>query len=254
MNIFLEVALVLFLYFTAFFILCTLKSDNSLVDIAWGFGFVLAVWFTLLRSPIQPLDIIIVLLVTVWGGRLGLHILSRKIGKPEDFRYQKWREEWDNFYLRSFFQIFILQGFLLYIIVYPSVKVISSDTPYIGILTVLGVLVWLLGFAWEVIADWQLKNFLKQRSSRNEIMKSGLWKYSRHPNYFGEALLWWGIFLIALEAVGGFLIILSPVLITVLVRYVSGVPLLEKRYADHEEYQEYADKTSIFIPWFPGEN
>ncbi len=85
-------------------------------------------------------------------------------------------------------------------------------------------------------------------------MTSGLWKYSRHPNYFGEALLWWGVFLIALEAVGGFLIILSPVLITVLVRYVSGVPLLERRYEKKEKYQEYAERTSIFIPWFPREN
>jgi len=251
MNIFLEVALLLFAYFMTFFLICIVKKDNSLVDIAWGFGFVLAVLFTLIRTSTQTIDLIVAILVAIWGTRLGLHILARKIGKPEDFRYQKWRREWKYFYLRSFFQIFLFQGFLLYIIVYPSVKIISSDTPDFGFLTLIGLTIWLIGFGFEVISDWQLRKFLEQRESREEVMTEGLWKYSRHPNYFGEALLWWGIFVVALDTVGGLLIILSPILITILVRFVSGVPLLEKRYQDHENYQKYAEKTSIFIPLPP---
>ncbi|MFW6229423.1 MAG: DUF1295 domain-containing protein [Halanaerobium sp.] len=251
MNIFVQVAILLFIYFTGFYIFCMLKNDNSYVDIAWGFGYVVAVLFTLIRTEIATVDILVALMVTVWGGRLGIHILSRKIGKPEDFRYQQMRKNWNNFYIQSFFRIFMLQGFLLYIIVYPSIKIISNNVKTMSLLGYIGVLVWLIGFGFEVIADWQLKKFIENRESKAEIMNSGLWKYSRHPNYFGEALLWWGIYLIALDTVGGLLIILSPILITFLVRFVSGVPLLEKRYEDHENYQKYAEKTNIFFPWFP---
>ena len=251
MEIYLQVALMLFIYFVLFFIIATIKRDNSLVDIAWGFGFVLAVLYTLITGPVSWVDILVSIMVSIWGVRLGLHILSRKIGKPEDFRYQKWRENWSYFYLRSFFQIFMLQGFLLFIIVYPSIKVVSSEVSNPGILGFIGILVWLIGFGFEVISDWQLKKFLEQRTSKDEIMNSGLWRYSRHPNYFGESLVWWGLYLVALDTVGGILIIASPLLITFLVRFVSGVPLLEKRYEDHDNYQEYAEKTNIFVPWFP---
>lgn len=254
MNIFFQVAILLFIYFTGFYIFCMLKNDNSYVDIAWGFGYVVVVLFTLIRTEAATVDILVALMVTVWGGRLGLHILSRKIGKPEDFRYQQMRKNWNNFYIQSFFRIFMLQGFLLYIIAYPSVKIISNNVNTMNLLGYIGVLVWLIGFSFEVISDWQLKNFIKNRKGKEEIIDSGLWKYSRHPNYFGEALLWWGIYLIALDTVGGFLIILSPILITFLVRFVSGVPLLEKRYEDHENYQKYAEKTNIFFPWFPEKN
>ncbi len=251
MGIFIQVAILLFIYFVLFFITAIVKKDNSIVDIGWGFGFVLAVLYTLVRGPMTWVNILVTLMVTIWGVRLGLHILNRKIGKPEDFRYQKWREEWNNFYLRSFFQIFMLQGFLLFLIVYPSVKVVSTEVDNLGLLGFVGIAVWLIGFAFEVISDWQLKKFLEQRSNKQEIMDSGLWKYSRHPNYFGESMVWWGIFLVALDTVGGIFIIVSPLLITFLVRFVSGVPLLEKRYEDHENYQKYAEKTNIFVPWFP---
>ena len=117
MGTFTSLAILIFIYFIFFFILSIIKKDNSLVDIAWGFGFTLAVIFTLLTGEIKAVDILITVMVSIWGSRLGFHILARKIGKPEDFRYQKWREEWNFFYLRSFFQIYILQSILLYIIV-----------------------------------------------------------------------------------------------------------------------------------------
>ncbi len=253
MSIYLQTGIVLFVYFLLFFITAIIKKDNSIVDIGWGFGFVLAVWYAFIMSSFSTVNLIVVLLVSLWGVRLGLHILRRKWGKEEDFRYQKWRQNWNNFYLRSFLQIFMLQGALLFIIVYPSVKIIAEDVDSVGILGLAGIAVWATGFLIEMIADRQLRKFIEERSGSEEIMDRGLWKYSRHPNYFGESVVWWGIFLLALDTVGGVLIIASPLLITFLVRFVSGVPLLEKRYEDHENYQKYAEKTSIFFPLPPSD-
>ncbi len=253
MSIYLQTGIVLFVYFLLFFITAIIKKDNSIVDIGWGFGFVLAVWYTFIMSSFSAVNLIVVLLVSLWGVRLGLHILRRKWGKEEDFRYQKWRQNWNNFYLRSFLQIFMLQGALLFIIVYPSVKIIAEDVDSVGILGLAGIAVWATGFLIEMIADRQLRKFIEERSGSEEIMDRGLWRYSRHPNYFGESVVWWGIFLLALDTVGGVLIIASPLLITFLVRFVSGVPLLEKRYEDHENYQKYAEKTSIFFPLPPSD-
>lgn len=248
-----QTGIVLFVYFLLFFITAIIKKDNSIVDIGWGFGFVLAVWYAFIMSSFSTVNLIVVLLVSLWGVRLGLHILRRKWGKEEDFRYQKWRQNWNNFYLRSFLQIFMLQGALLFIIVYPSVKIIAEDVDSVGILGLAGIAVWATGFLIEMIADRQLRKFIEERSGSEEIIDRGLWKYSRHPNYFGESVVWWGIFLLALDTVGGVLIIASPLLITFLVRFVSGVPLLEKRYEDHENYQKYAEKTSIFFPLPPSD-
>jgi len=253
LSIYLQTGIVLFVYFLLFFITAIIKKDNSIVDIGWGFGFVLAVWYAFIMSSFSTVNLIVVLLVSLWGVRLGLHILRRKWGKEEDFRYQKWRQNWNNFYLRSFLQIFMLQGALLFIIVYPSVKIIAEDVDSVGILGLAGIAVWATGFLIEMIADRQLRKFIEERSGSEEIMDRGLWRYSRHPNYFGESVVWWGIFLLALDTVGGVLIIASPLLITFLVRFVSGVPLLEKRYEDHENYQKYAEKTSIFFPLPPSD-
>lgn len=250
MNIFLELILVIFCYFLLFYIIGLIKKDNSLVDIGWGLGFVVVVLYSIFSVQPTLVDFIIFFMVTIWGLRLTWHISSRKLGKPEDFRYQKWREEWDYFYIRSFFQIYMLQGLFLYIIAYPAVKVINSTETSIGGLGYLGICIWIAGLAFEVIADWQLKKFLQNRNDKNKIMDSGLWKYSRHPNYFGESVVWVGIFLLAYDVTGSLLTIISPLLITFLIRFVSGVPLLEKRFEDNSRYQKYAEKTNIFFPWF----
>ncbi len=253
MNIYFQVAILLFLYFNFMFILSIIKKDNSIVDIAWGFGFALVVLFALFNRGLTAISFIITLMITIWGGRLGFHILFRKIGKEEDFRYKKWRKEWKNFYLRSYFQIYILQGTLLYIIVFPALKVINLENSQFNLLTYIGIFVWLSGFFFEVVGDWQLKKFIENSNNKGKIMKSGLWKYTRHPNYFGEATMWWGIFLIAVANSAGFLTIISPITITYLLLYVSGVPLVEKQFADDKEFQKYAKKTNKFFPWYPGE-
>ncbi|MFW6257048.1 MAG: DUF1295 domain-containing protein [Bacillota bacterium] len=251
MNIYIQLALVLFSYFVLFFLLGTIKKDNSLVDIAWGLGFVVSVLYTLIVSDFNTVNLLITFMVSIWGLRLSWHIFQRKLGKPEDFRYRKWREEWNYFYLRSFFQIYLLQGLLLFIIVYPALTIITTSIEQIRPGGYLGILVWFTGLAVEVISDRQLKKFLQTRSDKSKIMDSGLWKYSRHPNYFGETLVWWGIFIFALSATGNIFTIISPLLITILLLYVSGVPLLEEHFADNPQYQEYAEKTNKFFPWFP---
>lgn len=253
-SIYFQLLFLVLLYFAIFFVIAVLKENNSIVDIGWGLGFVYTANVALyLSGNYNFRSFIVTLIVTIWGLRLSYHIFKRNVGKGEDFRYAKWRENWDHFYLKSFFQIFMLQGILLFIISLPVIKIISS--PYLGLelLDFIGLFVWGIGFAFESTADKQLKEFKEKPASKKDghVMKEGLWKYSRHPNYFGETLIWWGVYIIALTVSGGWKFIISPILISYLLIFVSGVPLLEKHYADDEEYQKYAEKTNKFFPWFP---
>lgn len=247
------IPLLLVLYFFTFvFIVALIKHDNSIVDIAWGLGFIVVALYTYAISDKLPKQTLITLLTIIWGLRLSIHILIRKWGKPEDFRYANWRKQWGKHYvLRSYLQIFILQSIVLVIISTPIILVNSYPTPGINFWDQVGLFIWCLGFVIELVSDYQLSKFIKNPKNKGKIMQSGLWKYSRHPNYFGEALLWWGIFIIAITSINGLVAIVSPILITFLLLFVSGVPLLEARYKNDKDYQEYAKKTSKFVLWFP---
>ncbi|MCA1796200.1 MAG: DUF1295 domain-containing protein, partial [Geobacteraceae bacterium] len=167
-------------------------------------------------------------------------------------RYRQWRESWGKtFVWRSFLQIFMLQGAVIYLVALPVILVMRNPGGSLGWLDLIGVLIWSLGFAYEVIGDWQLKQFKDDPENRGRIMRYGLWRTTRHPNYFGEATLWWGIFFIALGAPLGWLAIISPLLIDFLLLKVSGIPMLEERYADNPEFQEYKKHTNALFPWFP---
>lgn len=244
---------VIMVYVNIIHIIALLKKDNSIMDIAWGPGFVFLAVFTFLFSDTYELrQILISSFITLWGFRLCIYIGIKKWGKGEDFRYQKWRKSWGKwFYLRSYFQIFILQGIFMYIIGLPIILVNSSSGVDLGILDWLGSGVFATGFFFEVVGDWQLLRFMKDSSNKGKIMRHGLWRYTRHPNYFGEAFLWWGIFLIAFNVPWGWLGLISPLAINWLLLFVSGIPMLEKKYDDNIEYQEYKNVTSGFIPWFP---
>jgi steroid 5-alpha reductase family enzyme len=233
-----------------FFILALFKKDNSVVDYGWGLGFI-AVALVSLRWELPGWrSVLVTLLIIIWGLRLSNYIFRRKLGQGEDFRYRTWREEWGKWFVpRSFFQIFMLQGTLLWVIALPIVCINQSPSGRFGFLEALGLLLWMAGFGFEAVADRQLSQFKKE--NRGHVITTGLWRYSRHPNYFGEALLWWGIWLLALPLTNGWWLVISPLLITSLLLWVSGVPLLEKKYADDPEYQAYAWLTSKFIPWFP---
>jgi steroid 5-alpha reductase family enzyme len=244
-----------FAYMTAVFLIALIIRDNSIVDIAWGPGFILVGLTTLFSRPeFEARQVLVTGLVVVWGLRLATHIFLRNRGRGEDFRYAKWRRDWGRWFIpRSFLQIFMLQGVFMLIIASPVVLVNHSGRKGLTVLDGLGALVWLAGFFFEAVGDYQLKRFKQNPESRGKIMTTGLWRNTRHPNYFGEAALWWGVFLIALSVPGGWVSIVSPVTISFLLLRVSGVALLEKKYAGNEEYAAYARRTSAFFPWFPKE-
>jgi len=188
-------------------------------------------------------------LVCVWGFRLSYHIYSRNRGKPEDFRYLQWRKEWGKtFFWRSYLQVYVLQALLLLIISSPLLWT-ALYNPSWSPFTTAGMAVWGIGFFFQSVGDYQLAEFVKTKKP-GEIMQTGLWKYSRHPNYFGEILMWWGLFVMVLPMPYGYAMLISPVTITLLLVYVSGVPMLEKKYADNPAYQEYKKRTSALVPKF----
>lgn len=246
-------ALVVFLYMNCVFIGAVLIKNNSIVDIAWGIGFICVAFVTLfLNEGIAARKGLVTALVFLWGIRLSAHVALRNKGKPEDFRYAKWRKQWGKWFIpRSYFQIFLLQGVLLLIISFPVILVNRSQTAGLTLLDIIGVLIWCVGFFFESLSDHQLMRFKRNPAHKGLIMTRGLWRFSRHPNYFGEALIWWGIFAVVLSVEYGWTAIVSPLLITFLLLRVSGVTMLEKRYADNAQYAAYARKTNAFIPWIP---
>lgn len=243
----------IFLYMTCVFCLALLKKDNSLVDIAWGLGFIgVAILTIFLKEGWTTRQVIVSCLVSIWGLRLALHIALRKRGRGEDFRYAKWRQDWGRwFVLRSYFQIFMLQGVFLFIIALPIILVNFSSREDLTAMDLLGIGVWCIGFIFEAVGDYQLVQFKKQPANKGKIISTGLWKYTRHPNYFGEVVMWWGIFLLALSVENGWLAVFSPFTITFLLLRVSGVTMLEKKYQGNPEFEAYAERTNAFFPWFP---
>ncbi len=246
-------AAAIFVYMTAVFLIALLIKDNSIVDVAWGLGFILVALTTLFTRPgFEARHALVTGLVVVWGLRLAAHIFFRNRGRGEDFRYAKWRRDWGRWFIpRSFLQIFMLQGVFMLIVASPVVLVNHSGLKGLTVLDGLGTLVWITGFLFEAVGDYQLRKFKQNPEGRGKIMTTGLWRYTRHPNYFGEAALWWGIFLIALSVTGGWVAIISPLTIGFLLLKVSGVTMLEKKYAGNEEFAAYARRTSAFFPWFP---
>ena len=246
-------AIFIFFFMSSIFLLAWIKKDNSLVDIAWGIGFiVVAISTFFLEAGSDPRHILVTALIVLWGTRLATHIAIRNKGRGEDFRYAQWRKNWGKgFLIRSFFQIYMLQGFLLLIIAYPVMLINHSKEAGIVFLDVLGLIIWLIGFLFEALGDYQLSKFKQKTENKGKIMAQGLWKYTRHPNYFGEIVMWWGIFLMALSVKSGWTAVVSPLLITFLLLRVSGITMLEKKYVGNKEFEEYARRTSAFFPWFP---
>lgn len=236
------------------FISLVLKNA-SIVDIFWGLGFVIVAWLTFYRAEgYLGRKLLICTLVTVWGLRLAIHIARRNWGKGEDRRYQAWRASYGpRFWWVSVFTVFGTQGILLWIIsLVTQAGQISPEPNRWFWQDALGLFVWAVGFFFEAVGDWQLARFKANLENRGKVMNQGLWAYTRHPNYFGECLMWWGLFLIALAAPGNIWTIISPLTITILLLKVSGVTLLEKSITEtRPKYRDYMESTSAFVPWFP---
>jgi steroid 5-alpha reductase family enzyme len=255
-SVFLSCAALVAVYMTAWFVVALVRKDNSVADIAWGLGFVLIAAVTLLRrGDWAPRPVLATALVFMWGLRLAVHILHRNRKRGEDPRYAEWRRKWGrSFVWRSYLQVFLLQGLFLLLIGSAVILInrsVDAGLRPLGFLDAAGTAVWAAGFLFEAVGDAQLARFKRDPANRGKIMDRGLWKYSRHPNYFGESLMWWGIFLLALNVSGGWATLVSPVLITFLLVRVSGVPMLEKKYSGNAEFQAYARRTSVLVPWFP---
>lgn len=252
MSYFVTLGIILFLYMNFWFVVSLLMKRNDVADVAWGLGFVLLAWVSLFISETNSiLGIIVTLFVTVWGLRLAWHVHSRNKGKTEDYRYLAWRKQWGKwFYMRSYAQVYMLQGTLLFLIALPVLVINNNLGGVVNILAMLGIVVWIIGFFFEVVGDSQLARFIKNKDNQGKLMTTGLWRYTRHPNYFGEVTLWWGIWLVALSVPYGWATVIGPLTITTLILKVSGIPMLEKKMTEHPDFAEYKKKTSVFIPWF----
>ncbi len=253
-QIYLIALAVIIVLMTLLWLVSLRLKNSSIVDIFWGTGFVITGWLYFLLTPDGFLirRLLIAILVTIWGLRLSIHIFRRNHGKPEDFRYQKWREEAGaSWSWKSYFRVFLLQGLLMWIISTPLLAAQYGSQPArLVLLDWLGLLVWLVGFFFESVGDAQLARFKTDPENRGQVMRTGVWRYTRHPNYFGDSAQWWGYFLIA-AAAGGWWSIFSPLIMTLFLLRVSGVALLEKTMESRPGYREYMAATSAFFPLPP---
>lgn len=230
--------------------------DASIVDPVWPLGFVVVAWVTRVVAAGDGNDArqwVLVAMTTVWGLRLSGYLAWRKRGAPEDHRYQAMRRHWgDRFPLVSLVTVFALQGALMWAVSLPVQLGQTRATPDLGVLAGVGIALWVVGFAFETVGDAQLARFKADPAHRGEVMDRGLWRYTRHPNYFGDACVWWGIALVASETGIGAIGLGSAALMTFLLVRVSGVPMLERTMARRRPgYVEYVQRTSGFIPRRP---
>jgi len=250
-------------------------KDASIIDIFWGMGFVILALVCFYIAPGKTAyQKLLMALPVIWGVRLSLYLARRNLGHGQDPRYSAMQRRAEKQGLseagwrkRAFFTIFLGQGILIMLVSAPiwigmaqssfaghnSLAVATT----IGPLAIAGTFVWFLGFSFEAIGDWQLKRFLKKNKAydgpyeNKPVLSKGLWKYTRHPNYFGNALIWWGIFLVACQAPMGWVSVFGPIIMTYLLIKVSGKALLERKLKKRPAYQEYVERTSGFFPMPP---
>jgi len=246
-------AIIILGFVTFLFFISLIVKRNDIADVAWGTGIFLVALLSYLTGPQNTVTAIITVLAGLWGLRLTLRIFLRNIKKGEDYRYKTWRDSWGKwFYLRSYFQVYVLQGFLMVVVGYSFVHVsVYGQNAELTVFGLIGLLFWVVGYFFEVVGDYQLDAFLKNPASKGKIMNRGLWKYSRHPNYFGEVTMWWGMWLIVVTLPFGWVALVSPLMITFLILKVSGIPMLEAKFADNPAFQEYRARTSAFFPLPP---
>lgn len=245
------VAGVIVVFVSLLFLFSIVVKRNDIADIAWGIGiFIVALVSFMSMENIPTLSIVLLVLAGLWGGRLSLRIFLRNIKKPEDYRYKKWRDEWGKwFYPRSYLQVYVLQGALMIVVGYPFIHAsVYGVSESLGVWQFIGLGVWVIGYFFEVVGDWQLDTFIHSKPEPGTVLSSGLWKYTRHPNYFGEVTMWWGIWLMVAPLSFGYFALVSPIVITFLILKVSGIPMLEKRFEGNPQFEEYKKRTSAFFP------
>jgi len=232
----------------AFWGVSLVKKDVSIVDSLWSLFFIIAVVAIYAQLDTATLRAnLVLLLVSVWGIRLSLYITIRHWGKEEDHRYQVIRENNNpGFSFKSLYLIFSFQAFIAWIVAWPLFFSIESTSSF-NLLDILALVLWLVGMYFECVSDYQLYRFKKNPDNKGKILTSGLWQYTRHPNYFGECLIWWGFFCFALSS-GAYIAVLSPLLMTFLLLKFSGVMLLEQTMKTRPGYEVYMQHTNAFVP------
>lgn len=229
-------------------------KDASIVDILWGLAFVVmaCTGYVTGHGP-RPRRLLLTGLVTLWGVRLSAYLARRNLGHGEDFRYRAMRRHHPNFVVWSLFGVFGLQGILAWIVALPVQLAMADRTPpRLGALAIIGTVVWLIGLIFEAVGDAQLSRFKKDPRSAGQVMDTGLWRYTRHPNYFGDFCVWWGIFLVAAESGSAALGVIGPIVMSILLTRVSGKALLEKTIGKRRPgYADYVSRTNAFFPGPP---
>jgi len=253
-QVYLNGFILVMIMMTLVWIASVIIKNVSIVDIFWGFGFVLLSWLYFFQTDGYLVrKIILLVLVNIWGLRLTIYILWRNWGKEEDYRYQEFRKKHGKkYWWYSFFDTFLVQGLLMILISAPLLGAqISARHRALNAFDFIAIALWIIGFTFEAGGDLQMAKFKSKPENKGKVMRKGLWKYTRHPNYFGDSTQWWGYGFFSIAA-GSYLPALGTILMTLLIIKVSGVALLEKSLKDKKpKYRDYIEKTSAFIPWFP---
>lgn len=247
------------LFMMTVFVIARTVNRYDLIDVAWGLAFiaVTAVSYANQRPvDISSIQTLVAVLVLIWGLRLAAHIYNRwDKSNHEDSRYEALRKSYTRkaggVGVNMLLRVFLVQAMLVIFVALPVITVNSVPSQTIGLVSFIGALVWLIGFYFETVGDYQLAKHVKNSKGKKTLMTSGLWQYTRHPNYFGEVVQWWGIFIIVSTTQFWYIALIGPIVITALILFVSGVPLTEKRFADRPGWSEYAKRTSKFLPLPP---
>ena len=254
-TLFFQASLIILVLLILLWVVSVFIKNVSIVDLFWGFGFVVInTFYVLSSSEVTARQLLVLVLVSVWGLRLSVYLAWRNIGKAEDFRYQEFRRKYgpERYWWFSFFQTFLLQGVLMMLISTPLLGAnFGEQNSGLQWLDYAGILVWIIGFSFEAGGDFQLARFKSNPQNKGKVLNTGFWKYTRHPNYFGDSAVWWSYALFCIAA-GSYWLSLGSVLMTLLIIKVSGVALLEISLTNTKpQYSEYIRKTNAFIPWFP---
>ena len=250
-NAMLTAAITIAIVMVTTWIISLIIKNASIVDIVWGAGFAITSW--VLAATVDGnsgRQNLLAVMVGLWGMRLALYLAKRNIGHGEDWRYKAMRKKkGKNFGIISLVTVFGLQGVLMWTVSLPVILGNAAKSPGVGPIAVMGIMLWLVGLMFEAVGDYQLAKFKKDPTNATKVMDKGLWSLTRHPNYFGDALLWWGISIVGAETGSGVFGLVGPLVMTFFLLKVSGVPMLERSLSRRREgYAEYVARTSGFIP------
>ena len=239
---------------TLLWLVSVAMKNASIIDPFWGTGFVVLMGYYLYATENYSNRLLFIAgLVLIWGLRLSLYLLWRNSGHGEDYRYQQFRQDYgpERYWWISFFQVFLLQGILMSIVALPLLGIAMSSQTELTLLDILVAVIWFIGISFEAGGDLQLTRFKSNPDNKGKVLNTGFWRYTRHPNYFGDAAVWWSFGLFAVLS-GSYVTLVGSLLMNILLLKISGVSLLEKSLKSTKpQYADYVEKTNAFFPWFP---